>query len=176
VNRAFDRSIRLHRIADHDLELRLERNQRLIEAATRPLKTFSAAMSGIQHVIYITDRDGIVLFSAGNDEIMMMYGLLPGYDWSEKRMGTNGAGTALASGKAVAVVGTDHYQLPFHESTCLAAPIRDAAGELIGAVDFSTHVNDARPSQLMQIVAVASAIEKSLAGLGQETTVMRQAS
>jgi transcriptional regulator of acetoin/glycerol metabolism len=77
-------------------------------------------------------------------------------------MGTNGAGTALATDSAVAVVGPDHYQLPFHEATCLAAPIHSRDGDLIGAVDFSTHVGDVDASQLVDIVALAQAIENAL--------------
>ena len=49
--------------------------------------------------------DGIVLLSRGNHQVMLLYGLCPGFDWSEKTMGTNGAGTALVTDSAVAVIG-----------------------------------------------------------------------
>ena len=38
----------------------------------------------------MTDADGIVLYSKGTDFLMMAYGLRPGFDWSERTMGTNG--------------------------------------------------------------------------------------
>jgi transcriptional regulator of acetoin/glycerol metabolism len=77
-------------------------------------------------------------------------------------MGTNGAGTALAVNRPVAVIGPDHYSLPFHDATCLAAPLRKPTGELIGAIDLSTHVEDAELSHLSDVVKAASDIEEAL--------------
>ena len=45
------------------------------------------------------------------------WGVRPGHDWSEAAMGTNGAGTAIAAGQPVAVVGGEHYQQAFHGAT-----------------------------------------------------------
>jgi transcriptional regulator of acetoin/glycerol metabolism len=152
----------LRRVPDLELQHRLHQSRDLIDVATPLIAAFSSHRSAVQHVIYITDRDGIVLRSVGNHQAMLAYGLCPGFDWSERTMGTNGAGTALATDSAVAVVGPDHYQLPFHEATCLAAPIHSRDGDLIGAVDFSTHVGDVDASQLVDIVALAQAIENAL--------------
>jgi sigma-54 dependent transcriptional regulator, acetoin dehydrogenase operon transcriptional activator AcoR len=162
VSRALDGRIHLERVSDLELEERLRNSRDLICAATPLVSAFSADRSAVQHVVYLTDNDGIVLLSRGNDLVMLAYGLCPGFDWSEKTMGTNGAGTALATNSAVAVIGPDHYQLPFAEATCLAAPIHSRTGDLIGAVDFSTHVGDVDSSQLGDIVTLAKAIEESL--------------
>jgi transcriptional regulator of acetoin/glycerol metabolism len=156
VSRSLDPEIVLRRVPDLELEKRLRNSRALVCAATPLLAAFSADRRAIQHVVYLTDKDGIVLLSEGNDTLMLVYGLCPGFDWSEKTMGTNGAGTALATDSAVAVIGPDHYQLPFKDATCLAAPIHSSSGDLIGAVDFSTHVGDVDPSQLVDIVTLAS--------------------
>ena len=50
-------------------------------------------------------RDGVILDSLGDPSIVETFGLAPGFDWSEKQMGTNGAGTALVANMPVAVVG-----------------------------------------------------------------------
>lgn len=162
VSRALDHQIILRRVPDLELSHRLDRSRKLINAATSLLSAFSSNRATVQHIVYLTDQDGIVLLSRGNHQHMLVYGLLPGFDWSEKTMGTNGAGTALASNSAVAVIGPDHYQLPFQEATCLAAPIHSVTGDLIGAIDFSTHVGDVHPSQLVDVIALAKAIEKAL--------------
>jgi sigma-54 dependent transcriptional regulator, acetoin dehydrogenase operon transcriptional activator AcoR len=162
VSRAVDNNIVLKRVSDLELQTRTEKNRELLEVATALITAFSSEMVPVRHVVYLTDRDGIILLSRGNDQLMLAYGLCPGFDWSEQMMGTNGAGTALATDSAVAVVGPDHYQLPFREATCLASPIHSATGELIGAVDFSTHVGDVDASQLVQIVGLAKAIENTL--------------
>jgi sigma-54 dependent transcriptional regulator, acetoin dehydrogenase operon transcriptional activator AcoR len=163
VKRVLDDHVILRRVDDSELQLRLEQNRALLDTAAPLLAQFSQRTVGVQHVVYLTDRDGIVLFSCGNHDVMRAYGLLPGFDWSEDAMGTNGAGTALATRHPVAVIGPDHYQLPFRDATCLASPIRSATGELIGAVDFSTHVEDADISQLAHIVNLAASIEDRLA-------------
>jgi sigma-54 dependent transcriptional regulator, acetoin dehydrogenase operon transcriptional activator AcoR len=162
VSRALDSQIVLRRVSDLELECRLYKNQELVDAATPLITAFSLDKNAVQHVVYLTDRSGIVLLSRGNDQVMLAYGLCPGFDWSEGTMGTNGAGSALATDSAVAVIGPDHYQLPFQEATCLAAPIHSSSGDLIGAVDFSTGVGDADASQLVDIVTLAQAIEDAL--------------
>lgn len=162
VSRALGREIQLKRISDVELQQRLERNRELVEVAAPLISAFSLQTDAVKHVLYMTDRDGIVLLSRGNHQLMLVYGLCPGFDWSEPAMGTNGAGTALAADSAVAVIGPEHYQLPFREATCLASPIHSPSGELIGAVDFSTHVGDVDPYQLVQIVNLAKGIENAL--------------
>ena len=162
VSRALDGTIFLRRVSDLELERRLQKRRDLINAATPLMTAFSSERSAVQHVVYLTDQDGIVLLSTGNHSVMLVYGLCPGFDWSEKTMGTNGAGTALATNSAVAVIGPDHYQLPFEDATCLAAPIHSQTGDLIGAVDYSTHVGDVDTSQLVDIVTLANAIEATL--------------
>ena len=75
-------------------------------------------MEQIAHTIYFADRDGIVLWSKGTSpEAMKQAGLVPGYDWSETTMGTNGAGTAIATGQSVVIVGDEHYGSAWHGFT-----------------------------------------------------------
>jgi transcriptional regulator of acetoin/glycerol metabolism len=162
VSRASESQIVLRRVSDLELEQRLQGSRDLIDAASPLITTFSSNRQAVQHVVYLTDQDGIVLLSQGNQQVMKIYGLSPGFDWSERTMGTNGAGTALATDSAVAVIGPDHYQLPFQEATCLAAPIHSSSGDLIGAVDLSTHVGDVDPLQLVDIITLAKAIEDAL--------------
>ncbi len=155
--------ILLTRLPEDEIQQRLAENRLLIEAAKPLLDSFSRDHAAVQHVIYLVDAQGIVLYSQGNNHTMRAYGLSPGYDWSESRMGTNGAGTALASRRPVAVVGPDHYQLPFHDCTCLASPVWSATGDLVGAIDFSSRVGDASPDQLDAVIEVSQQLAKKLA-------------
>ncbi|HSH46451.1 MAG TPA: hypothetical protein VK966_11470, partial [Longimicrobiales bacterium] len=77
--------------------------------------------------------------------------------------GTNGAGTALAVGRPVAVIGSDHFLEPLKGFICTAAPIRDPAGAVIGAIDLSTAVRDGHPELLLKVTGAATAIEQELA-------------
>jgi transcriptional regulator of acetoin/glycerol metabolism len=85
-------------------------------------------------------------------------------------MGTNGAGTALVTDMPVAVIGPDHYQLPFHETACLGCPIHGSSGELVGAIDLSMHASRATPTHISDVVRLATHIERRLAG---KTTVLQ---
>jgi transcriptional regulator of acetoin/glycerol metabolism len=86
--------------------------------------------------------------------------------WSEEAMGTNGAGTAVVSGNVVAVFGPEHYMRRSHGLTCLAAPIRDSLGAIVGAVDLSTQFLGWRPHQLVFVAYAAQMIERDFALLG----------
>lgn len=156
------RGLLLHRVEVPELQRRQAANRRLLAAAMEPIDNCSAALRSLKHVLYMTDRDGIVLYARGTETVMQAYGLRPGFDWSEEIMGTNGAGTAIACNAPVAVTGPEHWTLPFHDASCLASPIRGADGNPIGAVDLSTHVSDCQPAHLELIIQVAQEIERRL--------------
>lgn len=154
---------RLRRVPRGELQARLDEAQGLLAIVRPHLDWIAQAMAPVAHVVYVADRDGIVLESRGTDERMQEeYGLLPGYDWSEGRMGTNGAGTALESGRPVAVFGEEHFLKPFKGFICVAAPIRDGSGRIIAALDMSTSVADGDPRNLLLIAHAAFAIEREL--------------
>ncbi|MBN1240051.1 MAG: GAF domain-containing protein [Gammaproteobacteria bacterium] len=157
-----DGVIDFQRVDDTELEAILERNRELIDVAKTHLDWISAFMSGTDHVAYVTDRNGIVLYSVGDlahsDELC----LTPGYDWSEAKMGTNGAGTAIAADRPIAVIGAEHFATAFEDCTCTGAPIH-RGGEVIGAIDISTSAADAQPDRIALVAHVAFVIDRELA-------------
>lgn len=140
----------------------LAENRELIEVARPHVEWVSSYMAGVPHVVYITDRNGIVLHALGNPELREAFCLAPGYDWSEAAMGTNGAGTAIVADRPVAVVGEEHYASGLGNCTCTAAPIH-RGGEVVGAIDISTSVADASPDRLALVGHAAFVIERELA-------------
>jgi sigma-54 dependent transcriptional regulator, acetoin dehydrogenase operon transcriptional activator AcoR len=116
----------LRRVPNEDLQPRLAANDELIHAARPHLYTLSQLMLGRSHVAYLVDRDGIVLDAVGNgDGMMEQFSLLPGYDWSEATMGTNGAGTALTTKQTVTVVGAEHFSQRFTTAPAPPRPFGD---------------------------------------------------
>lgn len=156
----------LRKVSRYELSARLDLNRNLLAAAKPRLETYSEQLHGVKHVIYVVDSDGIVLFSAGDPELRKRYGLAPGYDWSERRMGTNGAGTALATGQPITVEGDEHYSAPCKAATCMAAPILGPFGRVLGAIDLTTSVADALPDRLSQIIHLAHEISEELMRAG----------
>jgi transcriptional regulator of acetoin/glycerol metabolism len=150
------------RVGDDDLERRLEADADLLAVAGPHLVWASTALSQVPHVVYLTDRDGIVLHSTGTGPQRRDLGLLPGSDWSECTTGTSGAGTALAANQPVAVVGPEHFNRWLHDCTCAAAPLHAPDGTLIGAVALSTGVADGNPERLVLAASVARQIRQEL--------------
>jgi PAS domain S-box-containing protein len=154
----------LHRVPDEELERRLAASADLLEIA-RPHLDWLAPLVAVPYVLYLTDADGIVLHAVGNDPALQAdAGLSPGHDWSEARMGTNGAGTALVTGHPVAVVGAEHFARGFAGCTCTAAPILDAAGAPVGALDLTTPELPGVPARLALVTYAARAIGTEQAG------------
>jgi signal transduction histidine kinase len=149
------------RISDAELEARCKASESFLQIAARHLRWLSAHLSASKHVAYVTDADGIVLHSEGDAAMRRDFGLDPGHDWSEQAMGTNGAGTAIASGQPVAVVGAEHYLMAFGDCTCTAAPIY-SDGRLVGALDVSSAARDATPDRLVLVAHIAAVIEHEL--------------
>lgn len=151
-----------HRVSDADLAARLERSARLVEASSACLERLLRQLSGVAKVAYVTDGDGIVLASKGDAAQLRRYCLLPGYDWSEARMGTNGAGTCLATGRPMVVAGNEHYMSAFHDFTCIAAPIRDRDTRIAGTLDVGSRTADPREHRGARIMEAALEIERLL--------------
>lgn len=154
-----DGRVLLHRISLQELADRRSKNRVLLDTAIPMLDEFSNSKLPTKHVVYLADADGIILYSKGTDFMMQAYGLRPGFDWSEQVMGTNGAGTALACNAPVAVLGPEHWTLPFREASCMAAVIHNVAGLPLAAVDLSMNVSDSQADDLGDIIRLTGRIE-----------------
>ncbi|MEY8875532.1 MAG: sigma-54-dependent Fis family transcriptional regulator, partial [Leptothrix sp. (in: b-proteobacteria)] len=126
----------------------LKRRRDAVEPVRRlalaELETLMQQIAGSNYLLAFADRDGVVLdlyadarfrSSGRGDEV----GLVAGSVWSEAEAGTNGLGTALVTGHSVSVTGLEHYFLRYADIACAAAPIRDAHGEVVGALDASSY-------------------------------------
>lgn len=152
----------LYKISRFELQARLDLNRNLLAAAKSRLDSYSRQLHAAKHVVYLVDSDGIVLHAIGDAQLRKLYGISPGYDWSERRMGTNGAGTALATGLPVTVHGEEHYCSLCARATCIAAPILGAFGRVVGAIDITTSVEDTVLDRLPQMVQLANEIGEEL--------------
>jgi len=155
-----------HRMSSQDLEALLLEFADLIAWVSPELGRLSSILPQ-PNAAYLASPDGTVLRSVSTSpEILDLYGLAPGFNWSEKLMGTNGAGTALATGEPVAIIGCDHYCAAWHDAACMAAPLHDAGGRIAGAIDVTIPRGAARPEHLAEVVRSALTIERALKGAG----------
>ncbi|MDI3314814.1 MAG: helix-turn-helix domain-containing protein [Mycobacterium sp.] len=66
-----------------------------------------------------------------------------GFVYAEDIVGTNGLGTAVEIGRAIQVVGPEHFAERLAELTCVGVPILDPlTRRLVGVIDLTCHVRD----------------------------------
>ena len=91
----------------------------------------------------LTDAQGVVLSRLSGDHSLLKalddVHLAPGFAYSEREVGTNGLGLALADRVPTLVRAEQHYALSLCTFTCAAVPVLDpASGRLEGSVNLTT--------------------------------------
>jgi transcriptional regulator of acetoin/glycerol metabolism len=122
---------------------------------------------GAQHMLAVFDAAGRMLHADGDPralEQLARINFQPGALWSEAAVGTNGPGTALALGRAVHVIGAEHFCERWQAWHCASVPVRDPeSGALLGVIDLSGHRDAAHPYALTLATAITVALEQRLA-------------
>lgn len=132
------------------------------------------------HILAIFDNAARMLAATGDPEALeglADINFRPGALWSEEAVGTNGPGTAIATGRAVHIVGAEHYCARWQGWHCAAAPVRDPlTHDIIGVLDLSGFREKAHPHTLSLATAIAVALEQRLATREAErrVTLLRQ--
>ncbi len=93
--------------------------------------------------LMLTDAEGVVLSRLSGDRTLLEalddVHLAPGFAYSEREVGTNGLGLALADRVPTLVRADQHYALSLCTFTCAAVPVFDpASGRLEGSVNLTT--------------------------------------
>ena len=93
--------------------------------------------------LMLTDADGLVLSRLSGDTSLLgaldKVHLAPGFAYSEREVGTNGLGLALADRLPTVVRAEEHYSMGLRIYTCAAAPVFDPdSGRLEGSVNLTT--------------------------------------
>lgn len=129
-------------VSSADLRGRREAAGLLRHLALAEIETLSQQIAGSNFLLAFGDQDGVILdlfedhrFATSSSGA----GIVAGSHWAEGICGTNGMGTALATGRAISVNGPDHYFFHFGDISCTASPIRDAWGQVVGVLDASSY-------------------------------------
>ncbi len=148
-----------------DLERRRDRSAFVRRLAQAELETLSRQIAGSNFLLAFADCDGVILDLYADNRFSMSgtdAGILPGSCWRETVAGTNGLGTALATGSAVAVTGLEHYFLQLGDVSCTAAPVRDAQGQVVGVLDASSYYESRQRHTQALVQMAATHIENGL--------------
>jgi signal transduction histidine kinase len=153
----------LRPVSQEELQNRLRINKGLVAVSIPHLEWIGKALANVPHAVYLIDQDGIVLFSKGNSsEIQQTFGLQPGFDTSERTIGTNGPGTALVVNQPIAVVGSEHFGSRFCEHATIGAPVLSSVSEILGAIGIATGISDGREHLLDLVTQSTHLISREL--------------
>jgi transcriptional regulator of acetoin/glycerol metabolism len=138
----------------------------VLALATPILRDFAGRLGLSDHVLAFFDREGFMLSIDGDPGVVegvKEISFMPGVSWSEDSAGTNGPGTALASGKAVEVFASEHFVTAWQSWSCAAAPVR-APGEAapVALVDITGPWEVQRRQAILVAKAIARAIEERI--------------
>jgi transcriptional regulator of acetoin/glycerol metabolism len=126
--------------------------------ALAEIDTLFHQIAGSNFLLAFADADGVIL-DLFADERFRSSGssadIIVGSCWAEAQCGTNGLGTALASGRPVAVTGAEHFFLKYGDISCTAAPILDGQGRVLGVLDASSYV-EARQRHTQALVRMSA--------------------
>jgi signal transduction histidine kinase len=126
-----------------------------------------------EHLIVVSDADGLLLWVEGNAKVRSAaadsMNFVEGALWSEAGAGTNAIGTALAADHPVQVHAAEHFSEVVHGWTCSAAPVHDPeSGRLLGIIDLTGRMTTAHPHSFAVALATAHVVEAGLRARMQE--------
>lgn len=129
------------RLKGSALQRFLERYAPAITAAKSLFPQVYALLPDPSCVFVLTDAAGRIINLCSASELIARCagkGVLPGASLSERACGTNAVALALHHQQPSIVKGRQHFFRLFHDWNCLAVPIFNATGKLVGSIDFST--------------------------------------
>ena len=148
------------------IEALRRRHRELIAAAAGILGEAAALFDGSGSILLLTNASGVVLEAVGDGRTLEQgqdIHLMQGGDWRESVIGTNGIGTAIATGRPAQVHAAEHFCEGIKSWTCAASPIREpGSGELLGIIDVSGPPSTYQRHNLTLAVATARQIEMAL--------------
>ncbi|RMH82660.1 sigma-54-dependent Fis family transcriptional regulator [Pseudomonas sp. AOB-7] len=150
---------------DNDLQLLLDSNRLLIDAATPELE-YLVSQQGKAGLVILGDAQANILALEGQTQLLKDLGLRdlrPGSCWSESLRGTNALGTAVLEGRPTLINCGEHYLDRLSRFSCTSVPIRDPRGRVVGVLDLTRDGVMSQPQDnLATLLLAASNIESRL--------------
>lgn len=143
------------------------RHRELLAASDRLFAATADLFADSHSILLLTNQDGVILKAAGDLRTLTAgekIHLTIGGDWREGMAGTNGIGTALATGEPTYIHGSEHFCEGIKSWSCAAAPICEpGTGAIIGVLDISGPPSTYQINNLTLAITAARQIEMVLA-------------
>ncbi|MEA2614871.1 MAG: hypothetical protein QOE72_654 [Chloroflexota bacterium] len=145
----------------------VDRENRFARAAGPVLDRLASQLSGMGMGVILTDADGQVIHRRAEDAPVRTHLdrilLAPGFAYAEHATGTNAIGTALTAGRALSVLGSEHFAEALQPMACYAAPVfHPISQRLEGLLDVTCLHSHANPLVLPLVTQAAREIERAL--------------
>ncbi|WP_159444829.1 sigma-54-dependent Fis family transcriptional regulator [Rhizobium hainanense] len=148
-----------------DVRSRRDANAALRSLALAEMQLLHSQIAGSNFMIALANADGVVLDTISDQSFADSSAgrsIIPGSVWSECERGTNALGLAARERQPIAIYGREHYFRCHGHLSCMAAPILDSNGKILGLLDASC-ANEARQQHTHALVRMAAAqIENGL--------------
>ena len=148
-----------------DVKRRREAGAAMRLLALAEMQLLYSQIAGSNFMIAFGDSDGIVLDTISDQHFADSAAgrsIIPGSMWEESERGTNALGLAGVTGQPIAIYGREHYFACHGHLSCMAAPIFNSNGEVLGLLDASC-AHEARQEHTHALVRMAAAqIENGL--------------
>ncbi|MDR1519445.1 MAG: sigma 54-interacting transcriptional regulator [Planctomycetota bacterium] len=152
-------------IAPDELSRRIAERRTFYDIAVPFIESLSAFTLDSGFLTTLCDEEGYILRLIGNPGILSRStadALVEGCNRSERRLGTNGVGTPLETGKPIQVFSQEHFYSVRVNWVCSGAPIFDAQDRIIGVFTIIGADDKVSFHTLGMAVAAAEAITRQL--------------
>ncbi|MDD5029321.1 MAG: sigma 54-interacting transcriptional regulator, partial [Rhodoferax sp.] len=136
-----------------------ERSAVLRRLALAEMQNLYSQIAGSNFLIAFADPDGVILDTVSDQNFAVSRAgkaIIPGSVWREPECGTNALGLAILEKSPVAIYGREHYFSGHGQLSCMAAPILNAQGEVVGLLDASCS-SEVRQQHTHALVKMAAA-------------------
>ncbi|MFM2119276.1 MAG: hypothetical protein RL722_744 [Pseudomonadota bacterium] len=146
-------------------QLALLKNRSLHQAWMSEVPGLEALLGSTSCSAMLTDATGVIIGSCCSGrphESLVRVAHRIGVNLSEDAVGTNAPGVSARTGKAVCVLGGEHFFDGVQDMHCAAAPVRDIHGRVAGVLDISSECIPFSFDAALVVGVFASALESRL--------------
>lgn len=140
-----------------NLQARIAANASMIAGSVEEFYRLSRKMESFPHVLSLTDREGVALYSLGSTGAVQDQGRVPGAHWGHDRGGPSAAAMVIAQRAPIIMVGKAQSKDGLL-TVRMACPLRLSTSELVGVVVLSVEISPARAQHLIDMTKAARKI------------------
>jgi transcriptional regulator of acetoin/glycerol metabolism len=145
---------------------RLANHGDLVELFQFFIKRFAGMLGALGACSFVCDDSGTILSRVGPAKTLGRFDrvwLREGANCSEAAIGTNAPALALVTREPVVVTADEHYSRLYHTAFCVASPIVDGRGQLLGCVDITKLLDRHVPAKLNEdLLEVAISVSDAI--------------